>query len=78
MSSKRPAGKGEDPVPWAGEGTPLSERVALGTAGQKGLQSLRMEPATGSCGELVIRVFYSPPDRKEQLDCEMIGQIKKP
>lgn len=28
-------------------------------------------------GELVIRVFYSPPDRKEQLDCEMIGQIKK-
>lgn len=35
------------------------------------------EAASGSDGELVIRVFYSPPDRKEQLDCEMIGQIKK-
>jgi hypothetical protein len=36
-----------------------------------------MEPATSSWCELVIGVFYSPPDRKEQLNCEMIEQIKK-
>lgn len=36
-----------------------------------------MEPGVGSSRELVIGVFYSPPDRKERLDCEMIEQIKK-
>lgn len=42
-----------------------------------GESAVVMDRATvGSYCELVIGVFYSPPDRKEQLDCEMIEQIK--